>query len=124
MSLGIIANTKKSVLKLVDKLSPNGKVLGLCYEAGPCGYELYCWVKQTGHDCEVVTPSKIPKKAGERVKTDRRDAVKLASLFRSGELTPVWVVPSINSIRDPRSEFTSAECSGRRHGNHGIGAIA
>lgn len=91
MSLGIIRNTKKSVLKLISKLSPNGEVLGFCYEAGPCGYELYRWIKQTGHDCEVVAPSKIPKKPGERVKTDRRDAVKLASLYRTGELTSVWV---------------------------------
>jgi transposase len=90
-SLGIIRNTKKSVLNLLSKLSPDGEVLGLCYEAGPCGYELYRWVEQTGHDCVVVAPSKIPKKSGERVKTDRRDAVKLSSLFRSGELTPVWV---------------------------------
>ena len=90
-SLGIITNTKKSVLKLIGKLSPDGEVLGFCYEAGPCGYELYRWIKETGHDCDVVAPSKIPKKSGERVKTDRRDAVKLASLHRSGELTAVWV---------------------------------
>ncbi len=90
-SLGIIANTKKSVLKLIDKLSPDGEVLSFCYEAGPCGYELYRWMKESGHDFDVVAPSKIPKKAGERVKTDRRDAVKLASLHRSGELTAVWV---------------------------------
>ena len=90
-SLGIIANNKRSILKLIGKLSPNGEALGFCYEAGPCGYELYRWVKERGHDCDVVAPSKIPKKPGDRVKTDRRDAVKLASLFRSGELTRVWV---------------------------------
>jgi transposase len=90
-SLGIIVNTKKSLLRLIAKVSPNGEVVGFCYEASSCGYEVYRWIKQAGHDCDVVAPSKIPKKSGERVKTDRRDAVKLASLYRSGELTPVWV---------------------------------
>ena len=90
-SLGVIANRKKSILNLVHRLSPDGEAVGFCYEAGPCGYEVHRLIKETGHDCEVVAPSMIPKKAGERVKTDRRDAVKLASLFRSGELTSVWV---------------------------------
>lgn len=89
--LGVVANTKKAILNLVRRLSPHGEVVGFCYEAGPCGYEVYRLIKETGHDCVVVAPSLIPKKAGERVKTDRRDAVKLASLFRSGELTSVWV---------------------------------
>jgi transposase len=90
-SLGIIANGKRSLLRLVGKLSRNGEVFGFCYEASSCGYEVYRWIRQAGQDCEVVAPSMIPKKSGERVKTDRRDAVKLASLYRSGELTPVWV---------------------------------
>ena len=90
-SVGVIANTKKSILNLVHRLSPDGEAVGFCYEAGPCGYEVYRLIKETGHDCVVVAPSLIPKKPGERVKTDRRDAVKLASLFRSGELTSVWV---------------------------------
>ena len=90
-SLGVIANTKKSIQNLVHRLSREGEVLGFCYEAGPCGYEVYRWIKETGHDCVVVAPSLIPKKPGERVKTDRRDGLKLASLYRSGELTPVWV---------------------------------
>ena len=84
-SLGVIANTKKSIQNLVHRLSREGEVLGFCYEAGPCGYEVYRWIKETGHDCVVVAPSLIPKKPGERVKTDRRDGLKLASLFRSGE---------------------------------------
>lgn len=72
-------------------MSSNDEVVGYCYEASSCGYEVYRWIKQAGHECDVVAPSKIPKKSGERVKTDRRDAVKLASLRRSGELTRVWV---------------------------------
>ncbi len=90
-SLGVIANTKKSILNLVHRLSPDGEAVGFCYEVGPCGYEVHRLIKETGHDCVVVAPSLIPKKPGDRVKTDRRDAVKLASLFRSGELTSVWV---------------------------------
>ena len=58
-SVGIIANTKKSVLRLMHKLSPDGEVLGFCYEAGPCKYEVYRWIKEAGHDCDVVAPSKI-----------------------------------------------------------------
>ena len=90
-SLGVIVNTKRSIQNLVHRLSRDGEVLGFCYEAGPCGYDVYRWIKETGQDCVVVAPSLIPKKPGERVKTDRRDGLKLASLFRSGELTAVWV---------------------------------
>jgi transposase len=62
-----------------------------CYEAGPTGYELYRQIKNLGHECIVVAPSLIPKKPGDRVKTNRRDAVSLAKLLRAGELTAVWV---------------------------------
>ena len=68
-----------------------GERLLFCYEAGPCGYPLYRQLKSSGHHVQVVAPSLIPKRAGVRIKTDRRDADKLASLLRSGELTPVWV---------------------------------
>jgi len=88
---GEIANTPTQVRKLIKRLSPHGEVLNVCYEAGPCGYGLYRELTAQGHDCEVVAPSLIPRKAGERLKTDRRDAVMLARLHRAGELTPVWV---------------------------------
>ena len=61
------------------------------YEAGPCGYGLYRQLLALGHDCQVVAPSLIPKKPGERIKTDRRDARKLAQALRSGDLTAVEV---------------------------------
>jgi len=61
------------------------------YEAGPCGYWLYRYLTKKGHICWVVAPSLIPKKAGDRLKTDRRDAVQLARLMRSGDLTPLYV---------------------------------
>ena len=61
------------------------------YEAGPCGYGVYREITEAGHDCAVVAPSLVPRKPGDRVKTDRRDALTLARLHRSGDLTPVWV---------------------------------
>ncbi len=65
--------------------------LGFCYEAGPCGYGVHRQLVQAGHLCSVVAPSLIPRRAGDRVKTDRRDAVSLAQLHRAGELTAIWV---------------------------------
>ena len=90
---GEIANTPKKVEKLIAKLSEayGGGLLLFCYEAGPCGYVLYRQLIASGHDCQVVAPSRIPKAAGERIKTDRRDALKLARLLRSGDLSAVWV---------------------------------
>ena len=89
-SLGIIPNRLESLRKLVQKLGgPKG--LRVCYEAGPTGYALYWQLSKLGVECEVIAPSLIPTKAGDRVKTDRRDAVKLARCFRAGELTSVWV---------------------------------
>lgn len=89
--LGQIENSHAAIGKLVARLSADGAVLSFCYEAGPCGYGLYRDLTTLGHECEVVAPSLIPQKAGERLKTDRRDALKLARLHRSGELTAVWV---------------------------------
>ena len=89
-SLGKFANRPEAVRKLIEKLD-GGKNLKVCYEAGPTGYALYWQLTKLGVDCEVIAPSLIPKKAGDRVKTDRRDAEKLAQCYQSGELTPVWV---------------------------------
>jgi transposase len=88
---GEIANTPEAIRKLVKNLCPDGEVISFCYEAGPCGYELYRQISQLGHHCSVVAPSLIPTKPGGRVKTDRRDSEKLSQLDRAGELTPVWV---------------------------------
>lgn len=87
---GTIPNTEAAVKKLLKKLGP-AKQLQCCYEAGPCGYVLYWQLTKLGVECTVIAPSLIPEKAGDRVKTDRRDAEKLARLHRSGELTAVWV---------------------------------
>jgi transposase len=89
-SLGTIINSPEAIGKLIRKLGP-AQNLYFCYEAGPCGYGIYRQLMATGATCMVAEPSLIPRKPGERVKTDRRDAKKLAQLLRSGELTPVWV---------------------------------
>lgn len=89
-SLGVIANTLGSLRKLVKKLGRVDDVRA-CYEAGPTGYVVYWQLSQLGVACEVIAPTLVPKKAGDRVKTDRRDAEKLARSYRSGDLTAVWV---------------------------------
>jgi transposase len=89
-SLGMIPNRPEAAKKLVKKLGAP-RYLRVCYEAGPCGYALYWQFTKIGVHCDVVAPTLIPVKSGDRVKTDRRDAQKLARLYRAGELTPVWV---------------------------------
>jgi len=89
-SLGVIANRAESVRKLVKKLGP-AEQLRACYEAGPTGYVLYWQLTELGVECAVVAPTLVPVKAGDRVKTDRRDAAKLARCHRAGDLTGVWV---------------------------------
>ncbi len=129
---GEIAHTRKAVGKLIARLSKefDGQVLLFCYEAGPCGYGLHRQILEAGHECEVVAPSLIPKKAGERVKTDRRDALKLARYLRGGDLTAVWVPDEEQeAMRDlcrARGDMKSQERKAQqqlnafvlRHGHH------
>ena len=99
-SLGTIANRAESIRKLIKKL---GQVeqLKACYEAGPTGYVLYWQLAELGVACEVIAPTLVPMKAGDRVKTDRRDAERLARSYRSGDLTAVWVPDEgSESLRD------------------------
>ena len=99
-SLGVIPNRPESIRKLVKKLGPPEQ-LRVCYEAGPTGYVLYWQLTALGVACEVVAPTLVPVKAGDRVKTDRRDAVKLARSYRAGDLTPVWVPDAAHeALRD------------------------
>jgi transposase len=88
---GEIENTDAATTKLVNKLAAKYQRLTFCYEAGPTGYGLHRLIESLGHDCEVVAPSLVPKKPGDRVKTNRRDAMSLARLLRAGELTAIWV---------------------------------
>ncbi|MEO6815729.1 MAG: transposase, partial [Edaphobacter sp.] len=99
-SLGTIPNRMEAVRKLIKKLGPVEK-LRVCYEAGPTGYVLYWQLAELGVQCEVIAPSLVPMKAGDRVKTDRRDAEKLARCYRSGDLTAVWVPDEVSeALRD------------------------
>jgi transposase len=98
---GIIPNTAAALRTLIAKLAGKKRELRFCYEAGPCGYGIQRDLSASGHDCAVVAPSLIPRKPGDRIKTDRRDAINLAKLHRTGELTPVWVPDQAHeAIRD------------------------
>jgi transposase len=99
--LGSLGTRHGDIDHLIRRLQSKAKHLVFVYEAGPCGYWLYRYLTKKGYACWVVAPSLIPKKAGDRVKTDRRDAVQLARLMRSGALTPVYV-PTVEdeAIRD------------------------
>jgi len=112
---GTIPNRAETIRKLAGKLGGEGRHLHFCYEAGPCGYGLHRQLTEMGHDCTVVAPSLIPVKAGDRVKTDRRDAVMLAKLHRAGELTAVWVPDAAHeAMRDlVRARATAMRVTGK-----------
>jgi transposase len=98
---GEITNQPDAVRRLIERLGAKHGRLRVCYEAGPCGYGLQRQITALGHDCMVVAPSLVPRKPGDRVKTNRRDAVTLARLHRAGELTAVWVPdPTHEAMRD------------------------
>jgi transposase len=88
---GEIEADPESVRRLVARLEKRNVRLHFCYEAGPTGYGLYRQLTKLGHACSVLAPSLIPRRSGDRVKTNRRDAPQLARLLRAGELTAVWV---------------------------------
>ncbi len=120
---GEIANRPKSVAKLIKQLNTEfaGEVLLFCYEAGPCGYALHRQILESGHECQVIATSMIPNRPGDRVKTDRRDAIKLAHYLRSGDLKAVWIPDEEQeAMRDlvrAREDFKSQECKARHQLN-------
>jgi transposase len=98
---GKIPNTPAALKTAAAKLARGGSELRFCYEAGPCGYGIQRQLAACGHECVVVAPSLIPRRPGDRIKTDRRDAINLAKLHRAGELTAVWVPDQAHeAIRD------------------------
>ena len=113
--LGTFPNRADVLRKMVERLARPGGQLSFCYEAGPCGYGLHRFLRGLGHACAVVAPSLIPIKAGDRIKTNRRDAVTLARLHRAGELTDVWVPDAAHEeMRDlVRARATAARFSPR-----------
>jgi transposase len=101
VSLGAVGTRQCDIDKLIRKLQSKGAALVFVYEAGPCGYWLYRYLTRRGLSCHVVAPSLIPRKPGDRVKTDRRDAMALARAMRSGDLTSIYV-PDVEdeAVRD------------------------
>jgi transposase len=96
-----IPNTRSLIRRTFSKVAREADEVRCCYEAGPCGFEVQRQLEAMGIECVVVAPSLIPRKPGERIKTDRRDAIKLARLDRAGELTPVHVpTPEGEAVRD------------------------
>jgi len=98
---GVIRNTPEAVARLARKLVERHRAVEFAYEAGPCGYTLYRHLTASGLTCRVVAPSRTPRKPGDRIKNDTRDAVTLARLLRAGELTFVWVPDEVHeAMRD------------------------
>ena len=99
--VGPIGTQRRDIDKMIRRLQSKASQLVFAYEAGPCGYVLYRYLTSKGFECQVVAPSMIPKRPGDRVKNDRRDSMGIARLLRAGDLTPVYV-PSVEdeAIRD------------------------
>jgi transposase len=100
-SYGKIDNRFGILDKVIGKLQSKGSELKFVYEAGPCGYQLFRHLNAKGFFCAVVAPSMIPKRSGDRIKTDRRDAINLVRLFRAGELKSIYIpTEEDEAIRD------------------------
>lgn len=98
--IGSVAHDVPKLSKLLDKLG-GPSVVHVVYEAGPTGYGLQRALSGKGYECEVIAPSKVPRRPGDRIKTDRRDCVQLAECSRAGQLQPVWIPdPQDEAIRD------------------------
>ena len=108
--LGKIGTTKSDIDRLCKRLQSKARQVCVVYEAGPCGYGLYRQLVQKGFDCMVCAPSLIPRKPGDRVKTDRRDAIKLVRALRAGDLSAVYV-PSVEdeAFRDLSRAWVSTK---------------
>ncbi len=109
------------LLKAVRLLTPEGGSVVVCYEAGPTGYGLYRRLHEAGIDCRVVAPSLVPTKAGNRVKTDRRDAVRLAHYLRSGDLTDVYVPDEADEALRDLERARDAAKRAERTARHQLG---
>jgi transposase len=116
--LSTIPNDTTTLLKTLRRLGPMETIM-CCYEAGPTGYGLYRELSAAGYNCQVVAPSLVPIQAGCRIKTDRRDAAKLAHYLRSGDLTYIWVPDkATEAIRDLERSRDDAKCAERVARHH------
>jgi transposase len=115
---GTIANTPVAVRTLMKRLAHAGQPLAVCYEAGPMGYGLYRQLHAMHIHCDVIAPSLIPTAPGDRIKTDRRDALKLARWYRSGDLTPVWVPDAAHEALRDLVRAREAAMSDRTRARH------
>jgi Transposase len=98
---GVVRNTPEAMVELARRWVERHQTVEFAYEAGPCGYTLYRHLTASGLTCRVIAPSRTPRKPGDRIKNDTRDAVTLARLVRAGELTFVWVPDQIHeAMRD------------------------
>jgi len=121
-TLGRIPSTRQAFTKLARRLQSKypGSTLHFVYEAGPCGFWIYRLLTSLGHVCYVVAPSLIPKKPGERIKTDKRDAIKLARLMRANELSPIYVPEADDEAVRDLSRAREAACHDRKRAKHQI----
>lgn len=98
---GTISNRPEALHAALKKVGQDGSELRVCHESGPCGFVIYRSLAKIGVDCMVISPSSMPRRPGDRVKTDRRDAQTLARLLRAGELVAVWIPDGAHeAIRD------------------------
>lgn len=117
--LGEFDADEASMRRMVKLLADKHEHIMFCYEAGPTGYGLYRLIRSMGHECAVVAPSLIPRRPGDQVKTNRRDALGLARLLRAGELTSVWVPDEAHeAMRDLVRARTAAVETQRVHRQH------
>lgn len=118
--LGRIGSTRQAFTKLARRLQSQHphSTLHFVYEAGPCGFWIYRLLTSLGHVCYVVAPSLIPKKPGERIKTDKRDAIKLARLMRANELTPIYVPEAEDEAVRDLSRAREAACHDLKRAKH------
>ena len=116
---GTVPNTTEALDRLARKMSPKYRGLEFVYEAGPCGYGVARHLQRKGYDCKVTAPSRIPRKPGDRIKNDHRDAVQLARLLRAGELAAIWMPDATHeAIRDLVRARQSATFDIRRARQH------
>ena len=120
---GTISTAPTSVEKFLKKLAERFYRVEICYEAGPTGYAQYSQIIAFGFTCYVIAPSLIPMRSGERIKTDRRDAERLARLLRAGELTPIWVPDETHEAMRDLVRASDSAAQDQRHKRQLISAF-